>query len=137
MRDRLTGATGGETMAKIRHIAYRVDDTEAMATFLIDAFEMTVANRRGNGVIDMSDGSINLTLIPCNLRGPVMPRGLHHIGFTDVDNDAARKRVIAAGGVEKDTTQFTGVFYEVKYDGPQGMVVDVGHWQGAAPVSQN
>ena len=79
-------------MAKIRHIAYRVDDTEAMAKFLIDAFEMTVANRRGNGVIDMSDGSINLTLIPCNLRGPVMPRGLHHIGFTDVDNDAARKR---------------------------------------------
>lgn len=124
-------------MPKIRHIGYRVEDTEGMAKFLIEAFDMRIANRRANDVIDMSDGSINLTLIPCDLRGVVVPPGITHIGFTGQDNECAKRRVIAAGGVQRNTIEFSGAFYEVKFDGPQGMVVDVGHWDGAAELNES
>ena len=51
-------------MAKIRHIAYRVEDAEAMAKFLMEAFDLSIAQRRGEGVIDLTDGTINVSLLP-------------------------------------------------------------------------
>ena len=47
-------------MAKLRHIAYRADDVEAMANFFVNSFDMTIAQRRKNGAIDLSDGTINI-----------------------------------------------------------------------------
>jgi catechol 2,3-dioxygenase-like lactoylglutathione lyase family enzyme len=121
-------------MAKIRHIAYRVDDAEKMAQFMIQAFEMTIAQRRGEGVIDLTDGVINVSLLPMSLPGTVAGRGIEHIGFTAADNDEAIRRVLAAGAKEKATLQLGDAHYEKKFEGPEGIVVDVGDWAGAAPV---
>src|SRR5690349_20366253 len=111
-------------MAKIRHIAYRVDDAEAMAKFFIDAFEMTIAQRRGAGVIDLTDGTINVSLLPRNRPGaPDHEPVIEHIGFTAADNDAAMKKVLAAGAKEKNTLQLGDAHYECKFEGPEGIVV--------------
>jgi len=45
-------------MGKIRHIAYRSEDPEAMMQFFVNAFEMELIQRRGNGAIDISDGTL-------------------------------------------------------------------------------
>ncbi len=44
-------------MAKIRHIAYRAVDVDAMAKFFVDAMGMTMIQKRKNNAIDLSDGS--------------------------------------------------------------------------------
>ena len=51
-------------MPKIRHIAYRANDVEGMANFFTSALSMTVVQRRKNGAIDLSDGTMNITLLP-------------------------------------------------------------------------
>lgn len=121
-------------MAKIRHIAYRAENPEAMAKFFIDAFEMRIAQRRDPGVIDLTDGTINLTVLPLGLGGAPDAHGIEHIGFTAQDNNSAMKSVLAAGAREKNTIQLGDVHYERKFEGPEGIVVDVGLWAGTAPV---
>lgn len=127
-------------MAKIRHIAYRAEDVEAMAKFFVEAFEMSVVQHRGTGVVDLSDGTINITLLPMSLaaaRGQEARPGIEHIGFTVADDEEARRRVAAAGGREMNTVHLgSEVHFEVKFQGPEGIVVDVGHWIGAAPIAE-
>jgi hypothetical protein len=61
----------------------------------------------------------------------------HRLSIREPDDDAARKRIIAAGGKEKNTLALgSGAHYEVKFEGPEGIVVDIGHWAGAAPVNE-
>ena len=57
-------------MSKLRHIAYRANDVEAMAQFFAGGFEMEIVQRRTNGAIDLSDGTMNVTILPA-----AMPRG--------------------------------------------------------------
>src|SRR5436190_16948948 len=121
-------------MAKIRHIAYSVEDAEAMAKFLMEAFDLSIAQRRGEGVIDLTDGTINISLLPIGRVGSTKVKGIEHIGFSDVDNDSAARKVIAAGGKEKNTIQLGSANYEQKFEGPEGIIVDVGRWAGAEPV---
>ena len=123
-------------MAKIRHIAYRAENPEAIAKFFVDAFEMTVAQRRERGAIDLTDGTLNITVLPLGQPNAPTFRGIEHIGFSAEDNDEAMRKVLAAGGKEKNTIQLGAAFYESKFEGPEGIVVDVGHWAGAAPVAE-
>ena len=51
-------------MAKIRHIAYRAVDVDAMAKFFVDAMGMKMIQKRKNNAIDLSDGSVNITVLP-------------------------------------------------------------------------
>src|SRR5947208_1129211 len=98
-------------MPKLRHIAYRADDVEGMANFFVNAFDMTIAQRRKNGAIDLSDGVLNVTILPAAApRGDGQPakRGIDHLGFTVEDEDAARQQVIAAGGTELNTIDLGG-----------------------------
>ena len=69
-------------MAKIRHIAYRVNDAEAMAKFFIEGFEMKIAQRRGEGVIDLTDGTLNISLLPLGRVGQIhaVQANLRHPG---------------------------------------------------------
>jgi catechol 2,3-dioxygenase-like lactoylglutathione lyase family enzyme len=125
-------------MPKLRHIAYRADDVEGMAQFFVGGFEMEIVQRRTNGAIDLSDGSMNITILPAAMpRGDGLPpnRGIDHLGFTVEDEDVVRERVLAAGGREMATVDLGGAaHYEVKFEGPEGIVVDFGHWIGAAPI---
>jgi catechol 2,3-dioxygenase-like lactoylglutathione lyase family enzyme len=126
-------------MPKIRHIAYRAEDVEAMASFFAQAFEMEIVQRRQNGAIDLSDGSINITLLRADGPRPdgrqTRP-GVEHIGFTVEDEAQARERIEAAGGKEMNTINLGSAHYEVKFEGPEGIVVDLGHWAGAEPIDE-
>lgn len=123
-------------MAKIRHIAYRADDPEAMAKFFIEGFGMTIAQRRGHGVIDLTDGTINLTVLPAANGDPTRKKGIEHIGFTTGDDEAAKKQLVTAGGREKNHVSLGSAHYEVKFEGPEGIIVDIGDWCGAQPIEQ-
>jgi hypothetical protein len=43
-------------MARIRHISYRAEDVEVMAKFFIEAFGLTMVQKRKDNSIDLSDG---------------------------------------------------------------------------------
>ncbi|HWP59126.1 MAG TPA: VOC family protein [Candidatus Acidoferrales bacterium] len=125
-------------MPKIRHIAYRANDVEAMANFFASSFEMEITQRRKNGAIDLSDGTINITVLPARAgrqEGEPARTGIDHIGFT-VEDEAESSRILEANGAKKIATLELGssAHYEVKYQGPEGIIVDLGHWAGAAPI---
>jgi catechol 2,3-dioxygenase-like lactoylglutathione lyase family enzyme len=125
-------------MAKIRHIAYRSENPEAMVKFFTEAFDMKVALRRERGAIDLTDGTLNITILPMDGPGATGIRGIEHIGFTVADDEAARRKIVAAGGKEKNTLALgSGAHYEVKFEGPEGIVVDIGHWAGTAPIDES
>jgi catechol 2,3-dioxygenase-like lactoylglutathione lyase family enzyme len=125
-------------MPKIRHIAYRAEDPEAMVKFFVEGCEMEVAERRSTGAIDLTDGTLNITILPMSRHAAGRPvvAGIEHMGFTAEDNDAAKERILAAGATELNTIDFDGAHFEVKFQGPEGIVVDLGHWIGAAPVGE-
>lgn len=118
-------------MAKIRHVVYRAADPEAMANFFVKAFGMTIVHRRPDGAIDLSDGTINLAVVP--VRSPGQPQGIDHIGFSVEDEEEAFRRLEAAGARKIGTTVDP---YQVKFHGPEGIMVEIGRWRGAEPIGQ-
>ncbi len=125
-------------MPKIRHIAYRAVDPDAMAKFFVESMSMTIVQKRKNNAIDLSDGTINITVLPLRAGTsdgqPTRQPGIDHIGFT-AENDAEAFRSIEAAGAKKAGSVNLGTaYYEDKFVGPEGIVVDVGHWVGAAPL---
>jgi catechol 2,3-dioxygenase-like lactoylglutathione lyase family enzyme len=126
-------------MAKIRHIAYRAVDVDAMAKFFVDAMGMKLIQKRKNNAIDLSDGSVNITVLPLGAgmpEGEKKRAGIDHIGFS-AENDQEQFRMLEAAGAKKAGTLNLGTaYYEDKFVGPEDIIVDVGHWQGAAPVDK-
>jgi catechol 2,3-dioxygenase-like lactoylglutathione lyase family enzyme len=123
-------------MGKIRHIAIRCEDTEKTAQWLQDALELQLVQRRGSGAIDLSDGDVNITLLPLSLGAGSTPAraGFEHIGVSVPDDEVARQRLLANGAVELNPIGLGDVYYEAKFRSPEGLVVDVGHWAGTSPV---
>jgi len=124
-------------MGKIRHIAYRAEDVEAMARFFEQGLGMSIVQRRGNNAIDLTDGTLNITVLPATLPtsdGRGYHTGIEHIGFTFENEDEAARAIVAAGGTESNAIRMDSAHYEQKFVGPEGIVVDVGHWAGAAPI---
>jgi catechol 2,3-dioxygenase-like lactoylglutathione lyase family enzyme len=116
-------------LAKIRHIALRAMDVEATAGFFVNVFGMTIANRRKNGSVDLSDGTINLAILPLNLTG--QRPGFDHIGFAVEDEDKACQSLVGTGARNIGTTVDP---HQVKFRCPEGFEVEVGEWSGAAPL---
>ena len=83
-------------MAKIRHLAYRAEDPEGMAKFFIEGFGMTIAQRRGHGVIDLTDGTINLTVLPAVNGDPF--RALYFAFFPESREGAKKIAVFVIPG---------------------------------------
>ena len=121
-------------MAKIRHIAIRCEDVEKTAAFFQQVFDLTLVQRRDHGPIDLSDGDVNITLLPTTTRGQTRPAGFEHIGFSVEDADATRERLMAAGATELNPIALGDAYYESKYRLPEGLTIDVGHWRGASPL---
>jgi catechol 2,3-dioxygenase-like lactoylglutathione lyase family enzyme len=125
-------------MGKIRHIAIRCDDAEKTAHWLREALELAFVQRRESGAIDLSDGDVNITLLPLGLgtgERPARP-GFEHIGLTVADDSKARERLLSAGAVELNPVGLGDVYYEAKFRSPEGLVIDVGHWAGTSPISR-
>ena len=121
-------------MAKIRHIAIRCEDVEATAVFFQQVFGLSLVQRRDHGPVDLSDGDVNITLLPTTIRGRTRPAGFEHIGFSVDDADATRQRLIEAGATELNPIALGDAYYESKYQLPEGLVIDVGHWRGTSPL---
>ena len=116
----------GKSVAKIRHVVYRAADLEAMATFFVNAFGMTMIRRRPEGGIDLSDGTIHLAVLP--VRTSEQRLGFEHIGFMVEDEQQAYRRLEAAGAHEFARTVDP---YQIKFRGPEGIEVEIGTWPGA------
>ena len=127
-------------MAKIRHIAYRAADVDAMADFFVNALGMTVKQKRKNNAIDLSDGTVNITVLPLRAGTadgePARRAGIDHIGFTAENDTEAFRMMEAAGGKKAGTVNLGTAYYEDKFEGPEGIIVDIGHWVGAAPLEK-
>jgi catechol 2,3-dioxygenase-like lactoylglutathione lyase family enzyme len=124
-------------MGKIRHIAIRAEDVEHTAAFLQEAFGLQFVQRRGSGPIDLTDGDVNITLLPLSLpaAGREVKPGFEHIGFTVEDEQATREKLIAHGATELPQIPLGDVYYEAKYLSTEGLIVDVGHWAGTSPIT--
>ena len=125
-------------MGKIRHIAYRAADVEGMANFFVNALGMTITQRRPNRAIDLSDGTINITVLSMlqpEPKGEAPHQGIDHIGFT-VEDEAAAGQSLESQGARKIATIELGspAHYEAKFQGPEGIVVDIGNWIGTEPI---
>jgi catechol 2,3-dioxygenase-like lactoylglutathione lyase family enzyme len=125
-------------VGKIRHIAIRCEDAEKTAQWLQDALELQFVQRRDSGAIDLSDGDVNITLLPLSLGTgdrPARP-GFEHIGLTVTDDAQAREKLLRAGAQELNPIGLGDVYYEAKFKSPEGLVIDVGHWAGTSPIPQ-
>ncbi len=119
-------------VARMRHIALLVTDPEASAQFFENAFGMKRAGKAGRGLY-MTDGVINVALLKVN---PDKEKaGLFHFGMWVDDLEKAEQAVEKAGGsyLMGRPDGHPNTFYEVKYQGPDGIVFDLTHsgWRGA------
>lgn len=123
-------------MAKLRHIAISVPDLEIAAAFYENAFGLERV-RQTRTRISLSDGTVNLTLLPHDdLAGDPRKQfvGLHHIGVK-VDDVAATVEKIEAGGGRPVTMPEGRVAAnsDRKCWDPNGVMVDVSatDWPGS------
>ena len=137
-------------MPKIKHIALSTQDVDATAKFYIDVFgmkEIAKVDSPGASGYYLSDGDLNLAILKFKSdavagveRGKAWS-GIHHIGF-EVENleDITAKLAAAGSRPRDDVNQALGVGHgrreggnvEVKYTGPDGIMVDVSEtgWVG-------
>ncbi len=129
-------------MPKLRHLAVATEDPDATAKFYMDVFDFEwvrkAAGEYGYGHI-LTDGTINLAVLrfttaeAMGVEKGVGYEGLHHIGIEVDDIDDAIGKVKAAGGVERtDINQALGITNpevvrgELKFEGPNGVIIDLG-----------
>jgi catechol 2,3-dioxygenase-like lactoylglutathione lyase family enzyme len=114
-------------MAKIRHIAIKVEDQEKVAAFYKETFGMTEAWRGparddGQRAIYLTDGYINMAVLPA--RGG--REGIHHFGF-QVENMEETVETARSSGARTDAEKKPkdGRFAEMGVHDPVGQLVDV------------
>jgi len=136
-------------MPKIKHIALSTQDVDKTAKFYIDVFGMKQVGRidspSARGYY-LTDGDLNLAIL--NFKNDAAAgaergkgfSGIHHIGFQVESLEEIAERLSAAGAPRRDdVNQALGVGeghryanVEVKYSGPDGVMVDVSEsgWVG-------
>jgi len=137
-------------MALIKHIAIATQDADKTAKFYTEVFglkEIAKLNSANAEGYYLSDGNINLAILNFKndqVSGPEYGQGfsgIHHIGF-EVESleEIAEKLQAANSKPREDINQALGVGMggaahanvEVKYDGPNGEIIDVSQtgWVG-------
>jgi glyoxylase I family protein len=137
-------------MGKIKHIAISTQDPDATARFYVDVFGMKQIGRVDSPAARgyyLSDGDINLAILNFKIdaaagaeRGKEWS-GIHHIGFQVENLEAIAERLATAGSSRRDDVNAAlgiehgtrrGGNVEVKYGGPDGVMVDVSEtgWVG-------
>jgi glyoxylase I family protein len=139
-------------MPKIKHIALSTQDVDATAKFYIDVFgmkEIAKVDSPGASGYYLSDGDLNLAILKFKSdavagveRGKAWS-GIHHIGFEVESLEDITAKLAAAGSKPRDdVNRALGVGHgprqggnvEVKYTGPDGVMVDVSEtgWVGTS-----
>ena len=137
-------------MAQIKHIAIATQDAEKTGQFYQDVFglrqiaEIDIPAARG---FYLSDGNINMAILDFKTeqaagaeRG-VEYSGIHHIGFEVESLEETAKKMEAARAEPRDDLnqavniamgQHRRANVEVKYSGPDGVVIDISEsgWVG-------
>lgn len=80
-------------MAKIRHLAIIAENPEKLAKFYEEVFEMKITGIGKMGAYWLSDGMVELALIP-HSQDTKRAKGINHFGFT-FESREERKAVIA------------------------------------------
>ena len=141
-------------MPKVKHIAISTQDVDKTAKFYMDVFglkEIGKVDSPGARGYYLSDGDINVAIL--NFKKDEVAgvergkdwSGIHHIGFQVESLDEIAARLRAAGSAPRDdVNQALGVGQgrrhggnvEVKYAGPDGVMVDVSEtgWVGTSPL---
>ncbi len=136
-------------MAQIKHIAIATQDADATAKYYKEVFglreiaKLDSPNAKG---YYLSDGNINLAILDFQndqVAGPEYGQsysGIHHIGFEVENLEEIAERLKAANSEPReDINQALGVGtghrtanVEVKYGGPDGVIIDVSEtgWVG-------
>jgi catechol 2,3-dioxygenase-like lactoylglutathione lyase family enzyme len=139
-------------MPKIKHIAISTQDVDRTARFYIEVFgmkEIARVDSPGATGYYLSDGDINLAIL--NFKNDAVAgvergkdwSGLHHIGFQVESLEAIAARLAEAGSQPRDDVNAAlgvghgrrhGGNVEVKYSGPDGVMVDVSEtgWVGTS-----
>jgi catechol 2,3-dioxygenase-like lactoylglutathione lyase family enzyme len=116
------------TVNRIRHIALMAADTNKVATFYKSTFGMHEVSRRDrpNGPIYLSDGYINLAILPNDRpESAGAPPGVHHFGFEVDDVDAAAAIAVAMGASQVHTGVAAGRYSEGYVRDPEGQRLDI------------
>ena len=122
--------------AKLRHIAIGVTDMGKGAAFYANAFGLERVKHTKRRIY-LSDGVINLTLLPSNDRVGDPREGftrLHHIGMVVDDLDRTGALIEDNGGSKADTREsYTSENADRKYWDPNGIMVDISrnYWVGS------
>ena len=137
-------------MAQIKHIAIATQDADKTASFYKDVFglrEIAKLDNPGAKGYYLSDGNINVAILDfqkdavAGAEYGMTYSGIHHIGF-EVESleEIAEKMKAADAAPRDDINQALGVGMpgtrhanvEVKYGGPDGVIVDVSEtgWVG-------
>ena len=133
-------------MARIRHIALTTKEPASVAEFYKSAFGLREL-RRNNGNVFLTDGYIHVAVLKHkDERAPDMGAhgphftGIHHFGFEVDDLDQACEQLEGAHGQRLtakdhvDATMAAGghANFEMKWSGPDGVVLDISHtgWEG-------
>jgi len=130
---------------KLRHIAISTKDPEKTAAFYKEVFGFEEVGRTNTPLatgVYLSDGTLNMAVL--NFHTDQLGRGLdyvglHHFGVHIADPEETYARLAKAGAEQKTErpTEPTS-FFEVKFVGPDGVVIDVGEhgWVGAQGLDE-
>jgi catechol 2,3-dioxygenase-like lactoylglutathione lyase family enzyme len=116
-------------MAQIRHIALMTKDTQKLAEFYKNTFGLHEIMRRDkpNGAVYLSDGHINVAILPNDSPGEeVDMEGIHHFGFHVDDVDAAAETAMQFGAKQgRSAAPVDGRFAEAYVTDPAGQRIDL------------
>ena len=136
-------------MARIKHIALTTKDPDKVAAFYKDALGLKEIRRSPSGAVFLTDGYINLAILnwktekdaDVGANGPNY-NGIHHFGFEVEDLDEASRKMEAARarrltqkhGIERPMPEGRHRNFEMKWAGPDDVVIDLSHtgWDTSA-----
>lgn len=110
-------------MAKLRHLGIITVDPEKLARFYSDVFEMEIIHRSPAGAVYLSDGMINLALLPNTAEGK--PSGLNHFGFHVEDAEDIAGRLAAWNVSEPRARPSNRPYAETRTTDPDGNNIDL------------
>ncbi len=111
---------------KIRHLAIYAPDTDKLAAFYVNVFDMEEVLRAGptgKGPVFLTDGYINLAILPQSPKGEI-PVGLNHFGFHVEDVNSITDKLVAEG-MEEPVMRPAGRYAEFRGSDLYGNMFDL------------
>ena len=110
---------------QIRHLAIFTRDTDKMAAFYQNVFQMELVGTKGPGKSKyVTDGHITLAILPHSTEGSA-PVGINHFGFAVADRDEIIERMRAEGVSDPIARPADRAYAEVRGCDPDGNMFDI------------